>query len=154
MTINWFQAAAGALLGLFAGTLFSDLLKNGLAEIYVRVLRPAARPISGDWNTKYWYDTPTGARVERSDRIRLRQLGRRAWGRNEGTSDHRYRMKGQIRNDSFLTGTWDSVKNGVTFHGTFQLWITHDGREMNGKWLGLDDPNIVNHGEWHWTKVS
>jgi len=150
--MNWPQAFLGAIIGLLLGSLFVDPLKRLWSAIAHSVWEGRVRRIDGFWDSTYSYVSKDGTVVQRNDAIRLKQRGTYVTGKNEGSADHSYEMKGRFNHQAILTGTWKSVRPEVTYHGTFQLVVSADGKEMSGKWLGNSNSGIIRNGEWAWHK--
>lgn len=148
--INFAQAFVGAILGLLLGSLLSDTLKKIWSSIGQIITIRKVRRIAGFWRTNYWYFNENGEKIEHSDTIRLTQRGIYVFGENEGDSDHEYEMQGQFQNEIVITGKWKSSKPEVVYHGAFQLVATANGRRMAGRWLGLTNEHLIQHGEWQW----
>jgi len=141
--MNWPQAFLGALIGLLLGSLFVDPLKRLWSGLAQSVWEGRVRQIGGCWDSTYSYLTDDGKPKQRDDTIRLKQRGIYVTGKNEGRTDHSYEMKGRFQHQAILTGTWNSVRPEVTYHGTFQLVVSADGRQMSGKWLGNSNNGTI-----------
>jgi len=101
------------------------------------------RRIDGFWDSTYSYLSKDGKLNQPDDALHLKQRGIYVTGRNEGSTDHRYEMKGRFHHQAILTGTWKSVRPEVTYHGTFQLVVSAGGKEMSGKWLGNSNSGAI-----------
>jgi hypothetical protein len=109
------------------------------------------------WNASYTYvSSGSGAEREKTEHqvIELRQLGRYVWGRNVTGSQHWYRLRGSLDQETYFTGLWESVSRGNIYHGVFQLVLDATGTSMGGKWLGFSNRREINHGEWGWKLVA
>jgi hypothetical protein len=95
-----------------------------------------------------------GALIQYQDVVRLTQWGTYISGKNEGNTDHSYKIKGQFRQQGIVSGTWQSVRQEDTYHGTFQLLVSVDGKRMIGKWLGNSNSGGIRYGDWVWQKKS
>lgn len=154
MDENITNMLVGGVVSLVFGVLFSDLLKTILSAAWGKLLEPMSRSLSDVWDTEYWYIDDDGVQKMHKDRFRLRQYGSYVKGRNEGQTDHSYLVSGRLENNTILTGTWKSKHPQVTYNGTFQMIVAHDGNSIKGKWLGFDNPDIINHGVWNWKRVK
>ena len=143
----------GSIPGIALGALLGDPIKWAASALLHSAANRGIRRVADPWDTSYWYEDESGKRVERKDRVVLRQFGSYLRGHNEGRTDHRYTFSGRLRDQGVFTGTWKSVRGDTTYHGAFQLEVSLDGARMKGKWIGIDDDEEgMKHGEWIWNR--
>lgn len=158
--LGWIgTTVVAALLGLVVTLLFQDRVAAALARLLARWSfgHGRGRDVAGSWFT--WYtvlperstSTSAAASVGEVEEIRLRTVGDRVIGANERRS-REYFVRGVLRDQTFLTGTWQDLSDGRYHHGGFQLCWPNNGRGMVGKFVGADSENHVNHGVWFWAR--
>lgn len=156
--------AIGIVAGAFIGLIFTTLLQDQIAIIFVRLLRglwiyEGQRSISGSWYTYYAIipDHATSASAKKPsgaiEVIRLRRVGSRVTGSNNRASRD-YIILGVLRDGCYLTGTWRDLSADRYHWGGFQLWWLNDGAGMVGKFVGKDSKNHINHGIWLWSRAE
>jgi hypothetical protein len=168
--INWNEIIFTSFIGVILTYVLNKPIMYILSSLKLKIFsfsNQEIRNISGNWETTYWYINQNGEKIVHEDILNLKQYGLNIIGKNikdksfielpiekkPRISRHEYRMEGMLRNGIFYTGTWKSLKENVTYHGAFQLLISHSGNKISGKWLGLDNPDIINNGEWEGVKL-
>jgi len=64
-----------------------------------------------------------------------------------------YRMLGKV-DGNHITGTWEDIESGTTYHGVFQLRILPNANELYGRWIGWSDSEIMQSNIWQWKRTS
>jgi hypothetical protein len=150
--MSWPQAVLDGAVSLVFGVLLSGPLTRLWSLVAQLAWEGRVRRISGYWNSCYRYVNSRGELVQHHDVVRLDQWGTYISGKNEGWADHSYKIEGQFRQQEIVSGTWHSVRQEDTYHGTFQLHVSVDGQRMVGKWLGNSNRGEIRYGEWVWQK--
>lgn len=113
---------------------------------------PIPRDPRGIWRSTYRYKSRGHAHVE-TQIMELRRIGNYVVGRNVAGRFYKHKLRGRVR-DSYLTGTWENILEGVRYHGAFQFFLLPDGSKMEGSWVGYNRRNEIQHGWWHWQQLS
>ncbi|HEV2177400.1 MAG TPA: hypothetical protein VGW33_09395 [Terriglobia bacterium] len=127
-----------------------------MARILGRFTRRGARNVRGIWRVSYDYRTGGKKGETRVEKhlIELHQFGSRVWGRNITGAKHWYRIFGRLEREIHLTGFWENILADNIYHGTFQFLVDWEGNKMQGAWLGFNKRNEIQHGSWHWERIS
>jgi hypothetical protein len=152
--MSWLQALLDGVVGLVIGTVLAEPFRHGWSSTTQLVWRGRGRPISGRWRTKYWNNNSASERVEHYDIVHLEQWGIYISGWNDGDTDHHYKLEGRFRQPGIVSGTWRSVRQESSYHGTFQLQVSVDGKTMRGCWSGNSNSGRIVSGEWVWQRES
>jgi hypothetical protein len=145
------------LIALFLGVAITIIAKDPIHYLMARLLggwiprRP--RGVKGFWHTSYSYEED-GILKEENQIVELRQFGNYAIGRNLTGSAHWYKIQGKIHLQIYFTGLWENLSEGDIYHGAFQVVILPHGDRMEGKWIGFDNKQHINHGPWKWDLLS
>jgi hypothetical protein len=143
---------AGALLSVVAGVALQEPLQRGAARVLGGIGPVRGASLRGIWRSQYRYYS--GGPKEAVQIMQLRQLGPFVTGRCLAASgSHRHFIRGRLIGSVF-SGEWQNVAEEARHRGFFQVVLTPDGVLMEGKWLGFDRHQHVQHGYWRWERVS
>jgi hypothetical protein len=154
-----FAASAGVwIVGTTFCIILTIILNEPVQSAVVRLgagFAPRApRNLTGLWRLEYQY-TARGQKNAESQVVELRSFAGAVFGRTIYSQNHRYEIKGRLRQELYFTGYWHSILPGQAYHGSFQLTLHLNGSDMAGKWLGFSEiGHAINHGEWTWKRLS
>ena len=142
-----------AVLSAALTILLTEPIQRLLAQVLGGIAPRRKRGVRGLWLSEYEF--PTGNQVVQCNQMmELRQIGRFVVGKWLAGTPHRHRLSGKVRDQQFLTGFWENVQQGVTYHGAFQLVIHPTGKTMSGLWVGFDSENQIACGNWTWELLT
>jgi hypothetical protein len=149
-------AVFGGAVSLVGALIFQPLLENPALRFLVRFLVRWAPPkkqlLAGEWSSVWCL----GEELNRDDEmidIQLKELGK--WVTGKFTWNGReYQLLAKRDSNHILTGTYEDVLHGPTFHGAFQLAIFPGGQRMAGRWVGFNSRNSVISGRWDWRRQN
>ena len=145
----------GVVSSLLAAAIFPIISSVG-SQIFVFVFSWVAFPtranVSGAWESTWYVESDRFPKRVTCSRCVIRQLGSRFYSRfSVGSVD--FFAVGKIEDDRYLTGTWrDKTEGG--YHGSFQLIIDPNSRDMAGLWIGFSTSGVVKHGVWEWHRIA
>lgn len=124
------------------------------------ILSPSGNIFLSDdkWRGSWQFINRFGEEVVVTEEVTWKQYGRFVIGDAQSTSitggkffnpNTHYKLQGQINADGTISGKWWSVIPGRRYQGYFQAALARSGRQLSGRWLGLDDGKI-NGGEFTW----
>lgn len=160
--LRWLIVAIfGVVLTIILTIFLEDRIRWILLRLGGGVMPLRSHKVRGVWKAQYTYhseEVPKGRVEVERHLIELRQSGRRVFGRNltDGRRRYWYRIKGDLKQEMYLTGTWEweNGQAGGVYHGAFQLYVTPDGKRMEGKWIGFDRRNRIQDGPWIWEFIT
>jgi hypothetical protein len=153
IAIQVIQWLVPLILGVVLTILLQDRLQWILARILSGVVPRSARNVKGIWEARYTYES-NGQTKEERQLVELRQLGKHVRGKNLTAHRHWYKMRGKLELEIYLTGVWETITEGDIYHGAFQFVVRPEGNAMEGKWIGFNNKQEINHGPWQWSLLS
>jgi hypothetical protein len=144
---------AGALLTIVLTLLFSDRIKQGLM--------PEKRGIEGKWVATFSM-TRDKQVLNFTEVIQISQnLGivighivpdpRNYEQLRIAETRKPLRLRGELVDNRYFTGTWFHPLETHRYHGAFQLLLSPTGDQMKGSWIGFSESMThVDVGEWIW----
>lgn len=154
---------AGTLVSIVLTLLFSNHIKQGLMPLIIRLNSSEKRGIEGKWvatfslsgDDKLFYYTEL-IQINQSfgmvighivpdprnyDQLRIAE------------AQKPLRIRGELVDNRYLTGTWFHPIETHRYHGAFQLLLSPSGDRMDGRWIGFSESmNHVDIGEWIWVR--
>lgn len=148
----------GAVLSVIATALLLPMIQDPVTDfLATRLSSPfglrTSSSLTGIWRQN-WQVDGRAELVHPDPTLKLEQFGKSLVG--HFTYDGRpYKLRARIENNTFISGIWFDQAAGQTYHGTFQLRIEVDQKEVNGKWIGFSKSlNAFNTGTWCWSRVA
>lgn len=130
----------------------SDGMSVLVARLFSWVPTSTRANVRGKW-TSTWH-VQSGRfppQVTCSD-VKVKQLGRRFYARFK-VGNVNFHAYGNIDSGRYVTGFWkDDTQGG--YHGSFQLIIDPDSRDMTGLWIGYSMSGTIKHGAWEWHRAA
>lgn len=117
--------------------------------------------LTGRWQGNWSFKNSSGSEIVVTEEVRFSQHGRLILGEAKSTkiegigfvhSGTHYKMQGKVEHDGTISGRWWNVIPGRRYHGYFQGSLSRAGKQLSGRWVGLDDGRI-NGGEFTWTAI-
>lgn len=147
----------GAVLGVVSALLLQPLLQDRAHRFLIRLFGPLAPTpkgsLAGSWASVWCLEDQELTRNREMTGIDLRELGGHLTGTFEWEG-RKYRILAQRASDLFVTGRYEDLTSGRTFHGALQLVIHPGESHMSGKWIGFDADNSVLSGPWEWRRTN
>ena len=125
-------------------TLFSDRFNEWYARAVGPYFSSTSRPLKGVWRNTFTYES-RGVEYKVNHLVSINQIGFIVYANTIAGDLPHDKLSGLISERKFFTGTW-SNKGGNVAHGAFQMSITPDGEEMDGKWVGFNRSNEIGQG--------
>ena len=158
----WY-AVLGAFLSVILGVIFSEPLKN-LFSPFLAKLGQKKDGINGVWEATFEYPTNTGKELY-TELIEIKSvlgqiIGRIIPHKNNHSrlvtvaTKKPVRLRGELRDNLFFTGTWLHPLDRQHYHGAFHLLVSMSGNEMEGIWIGYSDKKKkIEEGKWNWKRI-
>ncbi|HEX2294386.1 MAG TPA: hypothetical protein VHN37_03665 [Actinomycetota bacterium] len=147
----------------FAAFFVGALLINR-QEAITKMITPRKRRLPSRFRTTWTYDadeTDSGdASPSVEGELRLHQANSYIWGKGDGKSSapipkrFEYRVSGSVNGEGLVEGTWRSTRKHANYYGHFQLYLSHAGTSLEGKWMGNAEGNRVRMGIWRWDSID
>ncbi len=164
----WIASATGsALIGLLLSLLFGDSLKRGVFAAASKLSLRQSDGLDGLWLATFYFPNPeSGGEIEYVEVVELQEQFGLVTGRIvpdprnhtliKGVEARRpVRLRGQLKDNNYLTGIWLHPRRRAHYHGSFQLIVYPSGDEMDGQWIGFSrSKNQVLSGRWHWQRAG
>ena len=157
-------AILGAILSVIFGVIFSDPLKYIFTPLLAR-LGQKKDGINGIWLATFEYPTQTGIDLY-PEVIELSTFLGQIVGRIipheknhprlvSAAPNKPIRLRGELRDNLFFTGTWLQPLDRQHYHGAFHLLVRMTGDEMEGTWIGYSDKmQAIEQGKWSWQRIK
>jgi hypothetical protein len=154
---------AGALLTIVLTLLFSDRIKQGLMPFIMRLNRSEKCGIEGKW-VAIFSMTRDKQLLNFTEVIQISQsLGivighivpdpRNYEQLRIAETRKPLRLRGELVDNRYFTGTWFHPLETHRYHGAFQLLLSPTGDQMKGSWIGFSESMTqVDVGEWIWVR--
>lgn len=164
--VAWMVSAVGsAVVGLVLSLLFGDALKTATYALLSKRSLHNDDGLSGVWIATFYYpDAVTGVVTPFTEAIRLEERLGMVTGRivphernherlTEAKAKNPVRIRGQLKDNRYLTGIWLHPSRHAHYHGSFQLIVDPLGDEMHGQWIGFSrTKNEVLANRWDWVR--
>lgn len=145
--------------------LLSDKIITGINKVLIRLGLSKSADISGLWRATF--EIGKGAKkAEYTEIIELQNRLGIVWGHiyphadnyaalQEHMEHKPLRLKGSLADNRFNTGYWYHPIESYRFHGSYQLLIAGNLREMEGQWIGYSESGkMIDYGKWKWDKMG
>ncbi len=165
--IGWLLATvAASLISATIGALLSERLQRVAAAVATKFSGPQkALGIDGRWSATFEIVDRQGHRREYTELIDLSSRLGTIVGRlpdhkinrqrRPNLTPHVLRVRGQLRDRRYFSGTWFHPEPSNPLHGAFHIILDTSARTMTGLWIGYDDRlNEVVSGKWDWQRVD
>lgn len=147
----------GTILGVASALLLQPLLQDRAQRLLIRVVGPLAPTpkgsLAGTWCAVWCVESQELSRHREMKGIQLKELGSHLTGTFKWDG-REYRILAKRVSDLFVTGTYEDLSSGRTFHGALQLVIHPGESHIYGKWIGFDADNRVLSGPWEWRRAT
>jgi hypothetical protein len=166
--LAWTVSAVGsAAIGIVLTLLFGDALKNATFSLMSKLSLHDEDGLNGVWIATFYYPHPdTGASTPFTEAIRLEERLGMVTGRvvddphntpREGRakSKNPVRLRGQLKDNNYLSGIWLHPSRQAHYHGSFQLIVYPSGNDLRGQWIGFSQTkNEVVADRWEWVRAE
>jgi hypothetical protein len=125
-----------------------------VARFLGRYFGRAPRGIKGLWIAEYDYLDENDEARHITQLLEFRQFGKYVFAKSLTRDDHSQWLRAKLENSIYLTGTWSNMLEGTTYHGAFQVLVNAKGTILEGKWLGFDSKQRIQHGNWKFSLIS
>lgn len=163
---SWVASAIGSgLVALVITLVFHDPLKRGVFSLLSKLSLRSEEGIEGLWiatfhfpNGEGWSTYEEAIHIEQhlgivTGRIVPNPVNHRQVKQVE--KNRPVRLRGQLKDNNYVTGIWLHPSRRAHFHGSFQLIVYPSGNEMTGQWLGFSErKNEVVSGAWEWRRTE
>lgn len=156
-----FTIIAGIIISAIVSSLFSESIVIGLGKMLAKIDLPQKASIEGIWDATFTLSEGNSV-VEYHETIKIvKRLGS-IYGYNiPDPKNHEIlkevenlkplRIRANIMDNRFITGTWYHPNRKTRYHGSFQLLLGVSGNKINGLWTGYrESTNTIETGAWHW----
>ncbi len=149
---------ANLVLAALLALVFRILLEDRVAALLVRYfggLAPSRRRrITGIWYSVYWYWGINDEINKSTHLLKFKNLGSWVSAQTISGPHNRYQMRGRLKYESHITGTWDNIVGDNVYHGAFQTIIEPEGDIMSGRWLGFNKRHVIGGGPWIMVRIT
>ncbi len=150
------QMLESLLIAIIVGliTFFSRRIWQMLSGLGLRLSDELPR-ISGTWETSYHEPDEIGRQVEATESAQLHQIGRFVWGNIRPTSKPhiRFKLRGEIRRNTFVGAYKRIGSQGATGTGAFELIIQGNDVRMEGHCIWHDyDTHSIENSSYRWSR--
>lgn len=153
----------GPVVAVIVTLLVSEPLKTRLAPIVSRFGSKKQEGITGKWKTTFFYGENEVEYVEVLELSALlgnivghvipHELNHKELKKVE--SEKPLRLRGEIKDNRFLTGIWFHPSSRNHHQGAFKLLINTNNEAIGGTWLGYSErKNIIEDGRWEWERLE
>ena len=149
MLLTIFGAILGFLFCLCLQPLLQDRVNAFLASTLPPQIFRGSTSLAGTW-TQLWSVANPGYPPGQPSDAPIHQFLNHVYGRFS-FDGRTYQLAGKI-SGHFLTGHWEDIQSGHTYHGSFQLRIFPNANHMEGVWVGWGTDGTIKHGQWTWTR--
>lgn len=127
--------------------------------LVIRILSPLSNlkrkefKVAGLWDARYVKgdDINNHSDICGYHQYRIYQFGNIVVGQaiNEDSNAIVY---GELKKHNVFDGMYYDPRDGVEYHGTFQVIFNENTKKMRGKWIGFDNEthSDINSGVWEW----
>lgn len=151
LTLTLFGGVVGIALALLVQPLLEDKTQGLLVRLVGRFWIRERKSLAGTWASVMLSDGASLSREKEITEISLFEVRKRVAG-TFSWKGRVYRLLGARQSDQYLTGTYEDVVAGHSFHGAFQLRIFPNEEIMSGRWVGFDSSNKILQGPWEWRR--
>lgn len=153
----------GPVVAVVVTLLISEPLKTRLAPVVARLGSKKEKGITGIWKATFFYGKEGTEYVEVIEISALlgnivghvipHELNHAELRKVE--NEKPLRLRGEIKDNRFLTGIWFHPNRHNHHQGAFKLLISTNHLEIKGKWLGYSESkNIIESGCWEWDRLE
>jgi hypothetical protein len=163
LALGFVSILVGALISMVLTLLFSDRIKQGLMPLIMRLNSSEKRGIEGKWVATFSLSVDDNV-SHFTEVIQINQSFGMVIGHivpdprnyeqlHSVEAQKPLRIRGELVDNRYLTGTWFHPIEIQRYHGAFQLLLSPSGDRMNGRWIGFSESmNQVDIGEWIWVR--
>jgi len=149
----------GAFISLLVALLLQHRLETSFTKLFNRKFSSKPeRNISGLWITQYKYpyidENKKLIELTETQLVLFKQKNNCVFGKTIYSEEHPQYFEGKITMNRYFTGQYINDLNHHNYHGAFQFILASGKEKMEGKWIGFDDFNSINAGEWRWIQFS
>ena len=154
VVLEWLGLAIIAgFIGVLLTIFFTDFIYSIIARFIGGIFPVNARYFKGIWESTYQYESH-GKLNTTTQLMVLQRFGSFTFGKSIFGNVHRHQIWGKIRDEFYLTGTWENILPGVRYYGAFQYYLFPDGKLMKGTWVGFGSEHQIKYGHWTWKLLS
>ncbi len=159
------ETILGIIISSVVSVMLSDRIIFGLHSIFVKLGISKKSDISGLWKATFIIGTGK-SKVEYIEIVLLKSRFGTIYG-NIANDNRNYpklhaimkrnpiRIKGFLSDNRFFTGFWYHPIETYRFHGSYQLIIDGEFKQMRGQWIGYSESNHkIANGTWIWEKIE
>lgn len=155
----------GCIISSIISVLLSDKIIDGVTKILIKLGLSKKADISGIWKASFEIKKGN-KKTEYTEIIKLDNRLGVVWGRIYPHADNYealksnmenkpLRVKGSLADNRFFTGFWYHPIENYRFHGSYQMLIDGNMKQMDGQWIGYSESGkIIDHGRWSWEKIE
>ena len=155
----------GCIISSIISVLLSDKIIAGINNVLIKLGLSKSIDISGIW--KATFEIGKGSKMtEYVEIIKLKNRLGIIWGHiyphsenygalQECMQQEPLRLKGNLVDNRFFTGYWYHPIESYRFHGSYQMLLVGNMKEMEGQWIGYSESGgTIDCGKWKWIKIE